>query len=325
MVRYCFTQGDLLRTRFAIAPLMELIGAVYVLREPARFAVHQPWVERVAPRVAALDVGLLDAAAPATTHGFWPVFVGPPPRAPHADIADELARVRATPHSQVVAEVTRAYPAGVPVAAQPFLDDPDAALERLVVQMRAFWDAALAPWWPRISGALQGEIAARARALVAHGPQACFTGLHQTVWWEDGTVHVHPTRKAAADIDLAGRGLLLVPAVFTWPGVWPRTDPPWDPALVYPPPGTADLWRPDPPRAEALEALLGERRARVLLELDRPASTQDLARRMEVSAGGVSTHLSILRRAGLVSRRREGRRVIYTRTAVGDTLGSQSE
>jgi DNA-binding transcriptional ArsR family regulator len=46
---------------------------------------------------------------------------------------------------------------------------------------------------------------------------------------------------------------------------------------------------------------------------------------MQVSPGGVSDHLSILRRAGLVSRRREGRRVIYTRTTIGDTLGSQSQ
>jgi DNA-binding transcriptional ArsR family regulator len=69
---------------------------------------------------------------------------------------------------------------------------------------------------------------------------------------------------------------------------------------------------------------LGERRARVLLELDRPASTAELARRMQVSAGSANTHLSVLRRAGLVSRRREGRRVIYTRTASGDTLGGQS-
>jgi hypothetical protein len=274
--------------------------------------------------MAALDLALLDAATPAAPHGFWPVFVGPPPRVPHAHVSEELARVRATPAEQVIAEIAQAYPAGVPAAAQPFLTDTDAALASLVEQMRAFWDTALAPWWSRISAALEAEIAARARALVALGPQAAFTGLHQTVRWEDGVVYVHPTRKAAADVDLADRGLLLVPAVFTWPSVWPRTDPPWDPALVYPPPGTADLWRPDPPRAEALKALLGERRARVLLELDRPASTLELARRMQVSAGGVNSHLSVLRQAGLVSRRREGRRVIYTRTAIGDTLGSVS-
>ena len=321
MVRYRFGQGDLLRTRFAIAPLMELIGALYVVRDRARSAVHRPWADWAGPRVAGLDLQLLEAAAPVAAHGFWPVFVGPPPRAPLAEVTDELARVRATPLAQVVDEITRAYPAGVPAAAQVFLDDPDAALERLVEQMRAFWNAVLAPWWRKISAVLEAEISARARALVAVGPQAAFTGLHHTVWWEGGTVNVHPTRKAAVDVDLADRGLLLVPAVFTWPRVWPRTDPPWDPALVYPPPGTADVWRPDPPRREALTALLGHRRAQILLELDRPASTLELAQRMRVGAGSVNSHLSVLAREGLVSRRREGRRVIYTRTTIGDTLG----
>ncbi len=321
MVRFHFGSDDLLRTRFAIAPLMELIGAVYVLRDPARFAMHRPWAEWAQPRADALDLTLLGAATPAGRgRGFWPVFVGPPPREPHAAIDAELERVRTTPIEQVVAEIKRSYPAGVPAAAQPFLEDPAGALDRLVAEMRAFWDATLAPWWAKISAALESEIAARARALVAVGPQAAFAGLHQTVWWDSGTLHVHPTAKTAADVALADRGLLLLPAVFIWPRVWPRTDAPWDPALVYPPPGIADLWAPDPPRADALKALLGKGRAQVLLELDRPACTLELAQRLEVSPGGVSNHLSTLRHAGLVSRRREGLRVIYTRTAVGDTL-----
>jgi DNA-binding transcriptional ArsR family regulator len=319
MIRYRFGQDDLLRTRFAIAPLIELVGAVYVLRDPARFAMHRPWAEPARRRIDALDLPLLDVVTPAGPR-FWPVFVGPPPREPHATIAAELARVRATPTEQVVAEITRAYPAGVPPAAHPFVDDADAALAELSDQMQAFWDAALAPWWPKLSAALESEIAARARGLVAAGSQAAFAGLHQTVWWDDGILYVHPTTKPAADVDVAGRGLLLVPAVFAWPNVWPRTDAPWDPALVYPPPGIAELWAPDPPRADALKALIGDRRAAVLLELDRPASTLELAQRMQVSAGGVSDHLSILRRAGLVSRRRERRRVIYARTATGDAL-----
>ena len=49
MVRYRFAQGDLLRTRFAIAPLMELVGALYVLRDPARYQVHRPWSEWAQP------------------------------------------------------------------------------------------------------------------------------------------------------------------------------------------------------------------------------------------------------------------------------------
>lgn len=319
MVRYRFGQDDLLRTRFAIAPLMELIGALYALRDPARSAVHRPWRESARIRTETLDLSLLDVAAPSGAR-FFPVFIGPPPQAPHAPIADELERVAATPPERVAEEIARAYPKGVPPAGRRFLDDPRAALCELVDQMRAFWHAALAPWWDRIAAALESEIAARARALVAIGPQAAFTGLHQTVWWEDGVLHVHPTKKAATDVELAGRGLLLVPAVFTWPTVWPRTDAPWDPALVYPPPGTAELWTPEEPRDEALKSLLGDRRARVLLELERPACTTDLAQRMSASAGGVSEHLTVLRHAGLVSRRREGRRVIYARTARGDSL-----
>jgi hypothetical protein len=54
--------------------------------------------------------------------------------------------------------------------------------------MRAFWDAALAPWWTRISALLESEIVSRARRLVAVGAQAAFAGLHQTVSWDDATL-----------------------------------------------------------------------------------------------------------------------------------------
>jgi DNA-binding transcriptional ArsR family regulator len=125
-------------------------------------------------------------------------------------------------------------------------------------------------------------------------------------------------------VDLAGRGLLLIPSAFTWPEVWPRTDPPWDPALVYPPAGIGNLWTSGRSDDTALDSLIGRRRARILRELDRPAATLDLAKRMRISAGGISDHLSVLHRAGLVTRHREGRNVIYTRTSSGNVLRSAS-
>ena len=323
MIRYRFGQRDLLRTRFAIAPLIELIGCFYALRKPRRFAVHRPWTEWAGPRVAELDLTLLDVATPFGT-GYWPVFLGPPPAAPRAEISDELERVLATPAERVGAEFTQAYPNGVPEAGRPFLEDPETAVGTLVSQMHALWEAAVAPWWPRLSALLEAEIASPARKLVAVGSEAAFADLHPTVAWEAGTLSVHPTRKWPADVDLGGRGLLLVPAAFTWPNVWPRTDPPWDPALVYPPPGVADLWAPDRRRGEALDALVGRRRARILRELERPASTQELGKRIAVGAASVSDHLGVLRRAGLVTARREGRRVIYSRTAVGEMLAEST-
>ena len=319
MIRYHFGSDDLLRTRFAITPVFELIGAVYALREPRRYSVHRPWVEWARPRIAQLDLRLLDVATPAGGP-YWPVFCGPPPRVPRAEIDDELARVGATQPDRVAAEIARSYPTGVPAIGRLFLDDPALARDRLVTQMRSFWDVALAPWWGAISALLESEVAWRARRLASVGPQAAFAGLHDTVSWHDDRLIVAPTSKAAEDVELGGRGLLLVPAAFTWPSVWPRTDPPWEPALVYPPPGVADLWNASEPPNGALERLIGSGRARVLLELERPAATLDLAARIGSSPGGISQHLRVLREAGLVVARREGRWVIYSRTATGDAL-----
>jgi hypothetical protein len=130
---------------------------------------------------------LLDIAAPFGTP-FWPVFISPPPCAPQARVEDELERVRGTPPEQVVAEITRTYPGGVPQAGQRFVTDPAGTLAELVEQMRTFWDVALAPWWTRISALLESEIASRARRLVAVGAQAAFTDLHQSITWDEGTL-----------------------------------------------------------------------------------------------------------------------------------------
>jgi DNA-binding transcriptional ArsR family regulator len=96
-------------------------------------------------------------------------------------------------------------------------------------------------------------------------------------------------------------------------------DPPWQPALVYPARGVGSLWAPpEKKRAGALAALIGRRRAEILAEL--PASTRELAERLDASAAGVSEHLMIMRAAGLIHGRREGREVRYVRTEAGDAL-----
>lgn len=131
------------------------------------------------------------------------MFVGPPPQVPHAEIGTELERIRAIAPQQVKDEIMRTYPR-VPAAAQPFVDDPAGTLAALVRQMRAFWAAALAPWWARMSAVLESEIASRARRLVAAGPQTPFTGLHQAVRWDHDALVVHTASKAPADVDLPG-------------------------------------------------------------------------------------------------------------------------
>jgi hypothetical protein len=324
MIVYRFGPDDLLRTRFAISPLLELVGAFYAVRWPEAYVVHRPWARRVASRCAELELGLLAAATPRGGNGYWPVFLGQPPRAPHTTIEHELERVATTPPELVARELRATYPDEVPAAAQPYLDDPAAALAQLVEQMRAFWDAALADDWPAISALLQAEIAGRARQLVAGGLGAAFGDLHPDIAWEGDHLIVEPSGKAPADVELAGRGLLLIPAVFSWPTPWPRTDPPWEPALVYPPAGSGSLWVGGDHSGDALESLLGAGRARLLRSLAEPGSTTELAVRLGVSAGGVSDHLTVLGRAGLAARRREGTRVVSSRTALGDLLCSSA-
>lgn len=323
---YRFGHEDLLRTRFAISPLMELNGSIEALREPERFAVHAPWSEWARPRAADLDMSLLHVLVPRDPP-FYPDFLSPPPLVPAADLDGELERVRRTPHDQVALELRKAYPnTDIPDAGRILLERPQRGLDVLVAQMRAYWDVVLAEHWPAIRGALEAEIAWRARRLAAEGPGAAFSGIHESVRWRDDRVEVR-TRWRARVVELSGRGLLLVPAVFAWPIVWPMSDPPWQPALVYAPPGVANLWEPAAvdAAADALVKLLGRGRARVLLALERPASTLALAQHLGASPAAISEHLGILRRAGLAVGRREGRQVLYTRTSLGDDLAQPGD
>src|SRR4029079_18671830 len=94
-VRFRLGHHDLLRTRFAISPLIELAAATYVVRLPRQFPEHRPWVEDVAPRVAGLSLDLLYAVNPLGRTA-WPNFDAPPPVVPQPRIEDELDRLAAT-------------------------------------------------------------------------------------------------------------------------------------------------------------------------------------------------------------------------------------
>jgi DNA-binding transcriptional ArsR family regulator len=177
---------------------------------------------------------------------------------------------------------------------------------------------AIEPSWPAIRSTLEADIAYRAGRLAAGGPLAAFADLHPEVTWRDGALHVDRTYDFT--VELGGRGILLVPVAFAWPELWAMIDPPWQPAIIYAPRGVATLWAPEERPADALADLLGRRRAAVLAGLADAATTQELARRLAASPAGVSEHLSVLRRAGLISGRREGRAVRYARTPAGDAL-----
>jgi DNA-binding transcriptional ArsR family regulator len=318
VIAYRFGPEDLGRVRFATSPLFEIAASLDVLRDPERHGMHAPWVAAARERLAGLDLALLEAVAPPDT-GYRPDFIHPPPSRPRGGFASELARVAATPPAQVARDLAWAYEdREVPAAGRVLLDDPERGMRELVEVMTAYWRRAIEPHWPAIRATLEADIAYRAGRLAAGGPLAAFADLHPDVAWRDGALNVE--RPYEFEVDLAGRGLLLVPVAFAWPQLWPMIDPPWTPAVVYAPRGIATLWAPQERTPDALDDLLGRRRAAILAGLAAPATTQELARRLAASPAGVSEHLAVLRRAGLVAGRRDGRGVRYARTAAGDAL-----
>ena len=321
MIAYRFGRDDLLRTRFAISPLFELAASLRVLRDPGGHSVHLPWVREARTRLAGLDYSLIDAIHPSGPYA--PDFVAPPPLTPLPDVEEELARVRATPPERVRQELGWTFEGREPPAvARPLLDDPAAALPALADLMAEYWERAIAPWWDAIRAVLEADIRQRSRHLAGGGALELFAGLHPDVRWHDGALIVD--RPHEAEVELAGRGLGLVPAAFGWPRVGAMFDPPWQPTLIYSPRGVGDLWAPDGHDPGALGELLGRRRAGILVSLASEATTTELARRLAASPAGVSEHLGVLRRSGLVRARREGRSVLYSRTAAGDVLTAPS-
>ena len=308
MIIFHFGTEDLLRTRFAISPLFEITVSLWALLDPGgRGSVHLPWIHEVRTAVERLDLDELRAIV--VGGDYVPDFISPPPETPLPDVHAELERVRNTPPGQVRRELEwRGHPSR----------NPRATARRLADAMEAYWHVALEPYWARIRAALEDDISHRATALTTTGALGLFENLHPDVSWSGTALSVH--RSHDSDVPLDGRGLQLVPSVFVWPLVTAMIDPPWQPALLYPPRGIGLLWEPGRRDPEALAGVVGRGKARVLAALDAELSTTQLAERLAVGAAGVSEHLGALRRAGLVRPRREGRQVLYARTAAGDAL-----
>jgi hypothetical protein len=318
---FAFGRDDPARTRFAVSPLWETVGAVRVLLEPHRHPYHLPWLDEVRPDLDRLDLAPLLALSPRT--GWSPDFLSAVAAGPGITIADQLAEVRATPPEQVAYEVERSLTdrggAPVPEAAWRLLDDPAATRARLVDLLGECWRLLIAPHWPRLRDLLDSDVAFRTQTLADYGLERVLGDLHSRTRWT-GRALVIATAPAGV-CRLRGAGLLLIPSVFVWPGLAAVTRPPARPALVYPARGIAELWQPARTRhSDALARLLGPTRARLLESLAEPASTHTLAGRHGLAPSTVSGHLAALYQARLVTRRRHRHAVLYQRTQLGTEL-----
>jgi DNA-binding transcriptional ArsR family regulator len=317
MLSLDFTADDLAHTRFACSPLWEIVESLRMRQDPSAFVVHGPWVAASGARLKGFPLDELLVLVP--THSYIPDFLTPPPDRPLPDVADELDRIRATPARRVRADVARRF-AGrpVPEVARPYIERPAAARDRLVELLVGYWERAIEPDWPRIRALLEREVAERARQQAAGGPVSLLGDLHPAITWRAGSLRVRGRNRGR--VALGGRGLIVIPNVFAWPLACSMLAEHYPPAITYPPRGVGSLWAPEDGDAEALEALLGRTRASVLRALSAPCSTSELARRMDLTPGAISLHLTVMRRSGLLVRQRDGRSVLYRLSAIGEAL-----
>lgn len=309
--------ADLANTRLALSPLWEVVASVRVLKAPGEQLLHRRWAGLAAERLRGADLRALFDLVPVPTTTL-PAFLAPPPATSTPDIGTELAAVRALDTGQVRAGLD-ALPSTP--AVERFREDVPAGLDRLTAAVETYWEAALAPWWPRIRTLCEGDLLYRARTLAEGGARRLFADLSPRVsWGSEGTLRIENPLFERAE-SLGGRGLLLVPTVFGGERVFSVSAEPWQPTVRYPPRGLGLLWRErDPEPDSGLAGVIGRTRAAVLTALSEPATTGELAVRCRLSPGGASQQLGLLLRAGLVARHRIGRRVLYARTLAAESL-----
>jgi len=317
VIEWRFTPDDVARIRFAFSALWELVLSLIVLRATSRHSLHLPWVQTARPLLADLDLTELFALVP--VRGDTADFLTPPPSSPLPDLADELEQVRRTPPDRVITETAEVLGVPPPIA-QRIRDDPAGAAHRIADTLQAYWDLALAEHWPRIQALLEADVLWRSQRLALGGARALFDDLHETVTWHGDRLSVWDPHDHAGV--LSGEGLLLAPGTMCWPTVR-KMIAPYQPTITYPARGIATLWETGGrPARDALAALIGRTRAGLLIALAEPVSTTALARRLSITPGAVSQHLSVLLDCGLAARSRVGRSVLYRRTLAGDTLAT---
>ncbi|MFD8013885.1 ArsR/SmtB family transcription factor [Streptomyces sp. NPDC058955] len=320
MLRFEVPLEDLLRSRFALSPALDLCLLLRSLAGQSR-PLPRAWAARLLPAFERLRRETeLDAVLALQAPQGGPNFVAPPPRGLNQTWADDLAVIRATPPE--AARVEYAATAAGPSARDPrvraVLGSPD-AVARIAEAMDRAWHELLAADWPQLRAICERDVVHRVGVIGEHGWATAIESLHPGVAWRAGGIEIDFFR--GGTVRLAGDGLLLIPSAIVG-HIAAHLEDPWPRTLVYRARGTAALWGEQEtlPQPDALTALVGRARARLLVALDAPASTSHLARSLAMAPGAVGDHLAILRNAGLLVRARSGRSVLYRRTPLGEAL-----
>jgi DNA-binding transcriptional ArsR family regulator len=319
----------LANTRFVISPLSTAVSALLLLRDGAP-AVGGDWRNLVLGAVRRKRLRLLGSLF----SGNWkyvPDFITPEPASAEPSVEGELhavattagARVRFELDAMVSGDLARGQSGrgASPALREILLRGETAFAERAAVELATLWSAVIAPRWSHLRTRLEADIAYRSRVLARQGLAAVLAELHPQLYWHDGVLSAP---RFQGDVS-GSTGLILAPTVFD-NGLLVVVDATSVPAhrqpqFTYPAlPGRDAPPEDGAPEADGRNSILGATRAMLLADLQPGRTTSELGERHYLSAGTVSYHLRILHRAGLVTRTRSGKRVLYECTARGAGL-----
>jgi DNA-binding transcriptional ArsR family regulator len=318
VLTYELDSRDLEGVRFAVSPVAEMVLSLRALRDPGRFPLQLGWVRAVQPQLDGLDWSVVRWLVNDTMGS--PDFLTPRPTSPLTQIGDELEIIAAVDRGTFERQLT---------AVNQQLPDELAGSDgvtKVVDALREYWDAVMAPYWPRMRTILSADISYRGHVLTQHGTGAMLNGLGPAITYDDGLLKVDRVSDPSRTEKVDGRGLVLQPTLFGPHAVIPF-DIGAEPLLGYPPRGQANLWSVvEPPSQKDLAQLIGTPRAHILSLLTHPRTTTDLAGELKVTPSAVSQHLQLLRRTGLVEPQRTGKQVLYRPTELALLLtGSEPD
>ncbi|RKN45863.1 DUF5937 family protein [Streptomyces hoynatensis] len=329
------------RLRFAASPLAELTAMLHVLAEPGHHPRLAAWASDVwaglppelaerlreaeflwrssradflvpaRPRqtlaeeldeVDRIDDETYATAALTTTCGSSRVHFGAP-----SPLADPTARERALGLAQARGALQEAF-------AERLLADPAAVRARVRHTLEQCAEAFFAAAWAGVTAQLAADLRLKNELLRRQGIGAALASVSGAVALtpEGDCILVDKLQDSATAAH--GTGVTFIPTVFGRPHLVVVHAPGWRPVVQYP---VAEPGPSEPVSLETvtrrLEALAHPVRLRLLRTLARgPHTTGELAHAWGLSPPEVSRHLAVLRRAGLLTARRQGRYVHYT-------------
>lgn len=323
MLRIHFTSQDLGRVRIAPGPhpLWETILSINSLQSPKAPRMYWDWRRQAMTdaRKNADHQRLLRAAAvlvPAV--GNFPDFLTPAITDPDAEAHYDHMLSLPSRAVRVDLECTFGRNGG-PAWARKIHDH--GRVDPVVNVLRRYHDTFVRPIWTDAHRRVETERMHHARRLLDDGTEGLLGDLHPSIRWSNPVLTADYPREHG--IDLAGRGLVVVPTHFCWGAPVTFIDGDRMPMLVCPGQEAQSPVRTDAEiadRVELLGKLLGGTRARLLSELVVAGSTTELAVRLGISAAAVSQHAKALRAAGLLDTQRFGQSVVHALTDLGHRL-----